>query len=67
MNEDGVSIQSILNTFLNMRSKIELGDIFTLQTKSGIACLQCVEIPFDVKNEVELIRVFYELFSSGRI
>jgi len=48
-----------------MQSKeINLGDIFSLETNKGTACFQCVEIPFDVKNEVELIKVFYKLFDQ---
>jgi hypothetical protein len=41
--------------------KLELGDIFELTTSKGFAYLQCVEIPLDIRNDVELIKVFYTL------
>jgi hypothetical protein len=41
--------------------KIELGDVFTIETEKGIACLQCVEIPLDIINQIELVKVFYRL------
>lgn len=48
-----------------MMSKVELGDIFELTTEKGNKIyFQCVEVPFDTKNEVELIKVFYNLWSD---
>lgn len=40
---------------------LELGDILELETIKGLAYIQCVEIPEDKKNEVELIKVYYNL------
>lgn len=46
-------------------NKIELGDIFELITeKRKKIYLQCVEIPVDTKNEIELIKVFYDLWDD---
>ena len=48
-----------------MANKAEIGDIFELQTKNGNKIyFQCVEIPENPKNEVELIKVFYDLYSE---
>ena len=47
--------------------KIELGDIFTLRTNKGFACIQCVEIPDDTRNEIELIKVYYNLHLENLI
>jgi hypothetical protein len=45
--------------------KIEIGDIFELKTKKGNKIyFQCVQIPDDTKNEVELIKVYYNLLSE---
>jgi hypothetical protein len=42
--------------------KIKVGDVFEMLTPKGMKIyLQCVEIPLDVKNNVELIKVFYKL------
>jgi hypothetical protein len=44
------------------KNKIELGDIFEMKTENGNKIyIQCVEIPEDVINEVELLKIFYEL------
>jgi hypothetical protein len=48
-----------------MTKKIEIGDVFELQTKKGNKIyFQCVQIPEDTRNEVELIKVFYNLYSE---
>lgn len=49
-----------------MQTKIiKLGDIFELQTKKGNKIyLQCVELPIDTKNEVELVKIFYNLYNE---
>jgi hypothetical protein len=48
-----------------MSNKIEVGDVFELNTKNGNKIyFQCVQIPVDTKNEVELIKVFYYLYSE---
>lgn len=45
--------------------KIELGDIFELQTEKGEKIyFQCIEIPTDTRNEVELIKIFYDLWAE---
>lgn len=46
-----------------MRTKtINLGDIFELETPNDNKIhLQCVHIPKDLRNEVELIKVFFNL------
>jgi hypothetical protein len=41
--------------------KLELGDILELETGKGLAYIQCVEIPADKRNEIELIKVYYDL------
>ncbi|WP_029038045.1 hypothetical protein [Salinimicrobium xinjiangense] len=43
------------------RRKIELGDIFELPTGKGFVYLQCVRIPEDRRQDVELIRVYYKV------
>lgn len=43
------------------RKKIELGDIFQLESDKGYIYLQCVRIPEDKRQEVELIRVYYDV------
>jgi hypothetical protein len=45
--------------------KIEVGDIFEMATPKGMKIyLQCVEIPVDIINNVELIKVFYKLYKT---
>lgn len=45
--------------------KIEIGDVFELNTKNGkFIYLQCVNIPQDKLNEIELIKVYYEIYSN---
>ncbi len=45
--------------------KIELGDIFEMQTPKGMKIyIQCVEIPKDIKNELELVKIFYKLYEA---
>jgi hypothetical protein len=45
--------------------KIEIGDVFEILTPKGMRIyLQCVEIPEDVKNNLELIKVFYTLHKT---
>jgi hypothetical protein len=47
------------------KKKVELGDVFEMRTQKGnIIYIQCVEIPKDIRNEVELIKVFYDLHQS---
>jgi hypothetical protein len=46
------------------RKKIELGDIFELKTSKGYIYLQCVRIPIDKRQDVELIRVYYNVHST---
>jgi hypothetical protein len=43
------------------RKKIEIGDIFELPTNKGYVYLQCVQIPKDRRQELELIRVYYQV------
>lgn len=44
------------------KSKIELGDIFEMLTPSGkYIYMQCVELPIDTKNELELVKIFYKV------
>jgi len=44
------------------KNKIELGDVFEIKTESGNKIyIQCVEIPEDVVNEIELLKIFYDL------
>lgn len=43
-----------------MKKQVELGDVFEIKTNKGYAYLQCVDIP-ENNNEVELIKVFYDL------
>ena len=43
-------------------SKIKLGDIYMLDTKKGVALFQLVNLPDDKTNDVEMIKVSYELF-----
>lgn len=49
-----------------MKKKIEIGDIYELQSENDDlkAYLQCVEIPVDDRNEIELIKVYYSLYTS---
>jgi hypothetical protein len=42
--------------------KIEIGDIFEIQTSKGKGYLQCVEIPKG--DDVELVKVFYDLYND---
>ncbi|MGK6353485.1 hypothetical protein [Parapedobacter sp. DT-150] len=45
-----------------MKRKIELGDVFELETKKGMkAYFQCAEIPRDDRY-LELIKIFYDLY-----
>lgn len=45
-----------------MKRKIELGDVFELETKKGMkAYFQCVKIPEDARY-LELIKIFYDLY-----
>ncbi len=44
--------------------KIELGDIFELKTSKGYIYLQCVRIPVDKRQDVELIRVYYNVHQT---
>ena len=41
--------------------KINLGDIFELATKRGFIYLQMVKFPKDQRNDIELVRIYYEL------
>ena len=43
------------------RRKIEIGDIFELPTNKGYVYLQCVQIPEDRRQELELIRIYYHV------
>lgn len=43
------------------KKKIELGDIFKLKTDKGYVYLQCVRIPEDKRQEVELIRIYNDV------
>ena len=43
------------------RKKIELGDIFELKTSKGYVYLQCVRIPVDKRQDVELVRIYYKV------
>ena len=46
-------------------TKIELGDIFELESENGCKIFfQCVEIPLDKKNEIELIKVLAHIFDG---
>ncbi|WP_277014269.1 hypothetical protein [Flavobacterium lindanitolerans] len=45
--------------------KIELGDVFSIETNNGIGYLQYVESPKG--DDVELIRVFYNLHKNTEI
>ncbi|MFI1742834.1 hypothetical protein [Thalassobellus sediminis] len=49
------------------RKKIELGDIFELKTGKGYVYLQCVRIPVDKRQDVELIRVYYKIHPTQMI
>lgn len=45
--------------------KIELGDIFEMLTSNGKKIyLQCVELPVDIKNDVEMVKIFYNLYDE---
>lgn len=47
------------------KKKIELGDVFEMKTDKGNNIyIQCVEIPDDIRNEVELIKIFYDLHQN---
>ncbi len=46
-----------------MTKKLELGDIFELETKKGLAYLQYVKEPKD-QNEIEKVRIFYDLHNK---
>ena len=46
------------------RKKIEIGDIFELQTNKGYAYMQCVRIPEDKRQDLELVRVYYKVHPS---
>tara|TARA_Y100000815_G_C13309373_1_gene487805 strand:- start:328 stop:807 length:480 start_codon:yes stop_codon:yes gene_type:complete len=51
-----------------MKKKIEIGDIFELETKMGkYIYIQCVNIPEDSINDIELTRVFYDLYNEKQI
>lgn len=43
------------------RKKIETGDIFQLKTGKGYIYLQCVLVPENRRQHVELIRVYYDV------
>jgi hypothetical protein len=43
-----------------MKKEVESGDVFEIKTNKGYAYLQCVDMPGH-NNEVELIKVFYDL------
>ncbi len=48
-----------------INKNIELGDLFELETDKGNRIyFQCVQMPTDVRNEVELVKVFYNLYSK---
>lgn len=44
--------------------KFELGNIYSIQTNKGLGLFQLVNIPEDKRNEVEMIRVSYNLYSK---
>jgi hypothetical protein len=46
------------------RKKIDLGDIFELKTDKGYIYLQCVFIPEDKRQEVELIRIYFDVHKT---
>ncbi|UOY05999.1 hypothetical protein L0P88_18940 [Muricauda sp. SCSIO 64092] len=48
---------------MKLKKKIELGDLFELETSKGKAYLQFVKYPKDT-SEVEKIKVFYSLFQE---
>lgn len=48
-----------------MKKQINLGDIFELTTPKGMKIyLQCVEFPTDEKQDVELVKIFYQLYEK---
>lgn len=44
--------------------KIELGNVYKLNTSKGAALLQLINLPEDKRNDVEMIKVSYNLFDS---
>jgi len=45
--------------------KLQVGDIFELETKKGkYIYFQCVDIPQDKKNDIELIKAYYDLYDE---
>lgn len=47
------------------KQKIELGDLFEMLTpKGGKIYIQCVELPIDSNNDVELVKIFYNILTN---
>ncbi|MBW3523079.1 hypothetical protein [Chryseobacterium sp. NKUCC03_KSP] len=42
--------------------KVELGDIYSISTKKGLGFLQLVKLPENERNDVELVKVSYDLY-----
>ncbi|WP_147416008.1 hypothetical protein [Ulvibacterium marinum] len=45
------------------KKKLELGDVFEIETSKGKGYLQCVKLPKDT-SEVEKVKVFYHLLEQ---
>lgn len=45
------------------RIRLNLGDVFSVETAKGFGVLQLVKLPTN-NNEIELVKVFYDLFNE---
>lgn len=44
--------------------KVQIGNIYQIDTNKGLALFQLVNIPVDTRNDVEMIKVSYILFDK---
>lgn len=44
--------------------KVQVGNIYKIDTQKGFALMQLVKIPEDTRNDIELVKVGYHLFDS---
>jgi len=44
--------------------KVQVGNIYKINTQKGFALMQLVKIPEDTRNDIELVKIGYHLFDS---
>lgn len=44
--------------------KVQVGNIYKIDTQKGFALMQLVKMPEDIRNDIELVKIGYHLFDS---